>query len=248
MHECAADPTHRPVHPSESNRLMAPCTHGRTPPTPAGPHRQPIGRTRRLLLAVTAIATVATATSCGGNDDGASSDPTPAADPTTTGSSPTTDTSATSTSGDGEVGLGALPDACDVIVLEDWEAITGIDLTVPEQDTGLIPGGGTVCGVAAEGDLIPYLFTVSVAPRNSAGGVENLASFLDVYVGMEQIDGIGDRALYWDQDTTYEGDAVTDWPLLAFEDGAADVTIALLADGLGRAELEQLAKAVADKV
>ena len=223
-------------------------THVRSAPTRAAAHRQSIGHTRELLLAVAAIATLVTATSCGGDDDGASSDPTPAADPTTTGNSSTTDASAISTSGDGEVGEGALRDACDVIVLADWEAITGLDLTVPEQDTGLIPGGGTVCGVAAEGELIPYLFTVSVAPRASAGGVENLMSFLDVYDGMEQIDGIGDRALYWDQDTTYEGDAVTDWPLLAFEDGAADVTIALLADGLGRAELELLAKAVADKL
>jgi hypothetical protein len=89
---------------------------------------------------------------------------------------------------------------------------------------------------------------VVVTPRGTVGGVEDLVGFLDVYDGMEQIDGIGDRALYWDQDTTYEGEAITEWPLLTFEDGAADVTIALLADGLGRAELEQLAKAVADKL
>jgi len=35
---------------------------------------------------------------------------------------------------------------------------------------------------------------------------------------------------------------------LAFEDGAANVTITLNADGLGRAELEQIAQDVAGKL
>ena len=111
MRECPADPTDRPVHPFERDRLTTLFTQGRTAPTPAAAHRRPIGRTKQLLLAVAAIATLATATSCGDDDDGASSDPTPAADPTSSGSSPTTDTTATSTSGDGELGEGALPDA-----------------------------------------------------------------------------------------------------------------------------------------
>lgn len=211
-------------------------TQRRAAPTQAGVHRQPIGRTKQRFLAVAAIATLATATSCGGDDNKASSD-------RTSGDDPTTDATAASTAGDG-----ALPDACDVIVLEDWEAITGLDLTLPVQETELIPGGGSVCGLTAEGTLIPLLFTVAVTPRGTAGGVENLIFLLDLYDGMEQIDGIGDRALYWDQDTTYEGEAVTEWPHLAFEDGAADVLVSLLVDGLGRAELEQLAKLVADEI
>ncbi len=68
-------------------------THGRSAPTHAAAHRQPIGRTQQLTLAVAALATLTSATSCGGDDDGPSSDPTPTADPTTTGGSLTTDAS-----------------------------------------------------------------------------------------------------------------------------------------------------------
>ncbi|MCZ7536784.1 MAG: hypothetical protein M5T61_13390 [Acidimicrobiia bacterium] len=221
--------------------------HAAPESTPAAPHRQN-GRTRRLLLVVVSMVTLAAAASCGGDDDDTASDTTVAGDPTAAESSAPTDSSATTTSGDGEADGGSLPDACDVIDLPTWEEITAIDLTLPDQDTGLIPGGGTVCGISAEGTSLPLLATVAVDSIGAAGSVENLALFLDDYDGMEQIDGIGDRALYWDQDTTYEGDAIADRPTLAFEDGAVNVTITLGADGLGRAELELLAQAVADKV
>ena len=43
----------------------------------------PHGRLRRFLLVVLVVVSIATAASCGGDDDGANSDPTPAADPRT---------------------------------------------------------------------------------------------------------------------------------------------------------------------
>ena len=245
---------------------MTPLANGCPVPPRARPQHHTISRTRRLVLVSASIAILATSASCGGDDDEVSSDPTPATEPTTSGSSPANEPSATSTSGDAETdageasdveadnadtdaGDGALPNACDLIDVESWESITGLDLIVPEQDTELVGSDdGTICGVPAEGTNLPLLFTLQVAPVGSAGGVENLAIFLGVYIGMEQIDGIGDRALYWDQDTTYEGDPVTDWPTLAFEDGAANVTITLNADSLGRAELEQIAQDVAGKL
>lgn len=217
-------------------------THRLPPLSPAAPDRQPSGRTKRLLLVAVSIAILVTAASCSSNGDGASSDPTPSVE------TPATDNSANGTAGDSEADSGKLPEACDVIVLEDWEAITALELVVPEQDTALAFGSGTICGVAADGTDFPYLFIVQITPLGSPGSVENLAVFLDDYEGMEEVDGIGDRALYWDQDTTYQGDAVADHPMVAFEAGAANVTITLDADSLGRAELEQLAKAVADKI
>ena len=197
--------------------------------------------------------------SCGGDDDGTNSDPTPtvaidttSAVPTPTAAtgdgSTTPDSSVGSTSADEEAAAGVLPDACDVIDLEDWEAITALDLTVPEQDTESFSVGGTVCGVAVEGTEFPILFTVAIDPTDSPGSVENLVALLGDYNGMEQVDGIGDRALYWNQDTTYQGGAIADHPVLAFEDGPANVTITLRVDSLGRAELEQLAMTVAEQL
>ncbi len=226
---------------------MRPSTHGRPAPTSRVRRWQPIGRTRRLLLVVVSVTALAALASCGGDDDGESSDPT-AADPTATGSASTADTSPTNTSDDVDPGDTALPNACDVIDLQEWEAITALDLAVPDQDTELLTGGGTICGVVAEGTNLPFLFTVQVAALDSPGSFANMATFLDDYVGMEEVDGIGDRALYWDQDTTYDGEAIADRPMLAFEDGAASVIIAFGADGLGRDELEQLAMAVADSI
>ena len=112
---------------------------------------------------------------------------------------------------------------------------------MPEQDTESFPEGATLCGVTGEGTQFPFLFFVAVEPTGSPGSVDNLATLLDDYDGMEQIDGIGDRALYWDQDTTYQGGTITDHPILAFEDGPANVTITLRVDSLGRGELEHLA-------
>lgn len=139
----------------------------------------------------------------------------------------------------------ALTDACDIVDLGQWETITGLDLAVPEQDTAAASGeGATICGITAEGTDLPYLFTVALGPAGAPGSVENLVALFDSYVGMVEVTGIGDRALYWDQDTTYEDQSITDRPILAFESGAIDVTIVLNADGLDRSHLEQLAKAV----
>lgn len=232
-------------------------TRSDAPVTPRGrvavrkPRRSPTSSLSlvRLTLALSLIAGA-----CGGG--GASVD-TSAPDPTSVNTTGDGQISSTTVGNDGggqasttSVGVdpGGVPDACDVIDIDEWEAITGTDLTIPEQDTAA-PQGGTTCGITAEGTTIPVLVTVSVNIVGQPGGVANLIAFIDGYEGMQEVSGIGDRALYWDEETIYEGDPITDWPSLAFEKGTVNVAIVLIDDEvIDRSHLESLAKSVADQV
>jgi hypothetical protein len=192
-----------------------------------------------------ALAVLLVIASCGGSEGdspettrtaSASADPTTSVAVGDTGAvvaTTTADTAPSTSNANGE-SIGEAPDACGLLVLADWEAVTGLDLDVHPTPPGSSTPGDW-CGVTLAGETLPFRGEVQV---NNGVTVENLELFIESYPEMEVVEGIGDRALYSDV-------SIMGSPSIAFTKNGVEVFVNLDTPDATRQQVEQLAKSAA---